>query len=55
MSGCGAGHAVTTAQAMDLVGAYHDAGSQMLIANIFANDAETQDLLASEVMAHFAA
>jgi alkanesulfonate monooxygenase SsuD/methylene tetrahydromethanopterin reductase-like flavin-dependent oxidoreductase (luciferase family) len=49
------GLAVTTAQAVDVIGAYHDAGSQMFITSFFANDAETQDLLASDVMPHFAA
>ncbi len=47
------GYALTTAQAVDLVGAFHDAGSQMMITSFFANDPETQDLLASEVMPRF--
>ena len=48
------GYALPVAQAVDLVGAFRDAGSQMTIASFFNNDAETQDLLASEVMPHFA-
>jgi len=48
------GYALTVAKAVDLVGAFQRAGSQMTIASFFANDAETQDLMASEVMPQFA-
>jgi F420-dependent oxidoreductase-like protein len=47
------GYALPVAQAVDLVGAFRDAGSQMTIASFFNNDAETQELMASEVMPHF--
>jgi len=47
------GYALTTSQAVDLVGAFHDAGSQMMISSFFRNDPETQALLASEVMPKF--
>jgi probable F420-dependent oxidoreductase len=47
------GYAITTAQAADVVGAFQQAGSQMFIASFFANDPETQDLMASEVMPKF--
>lgn len=40
----------TPAQAAALVGAYAEAGIQMVISSAFANDAETLELLASEVM-----
>src|SRR5579859_1731728 len=48
------GYALPVAQAVDLVGAFRDAGSQMTIASFFKNDPETQDLMASEVVPHFA-
>ena len=48
------GYALPVTQAVDLVGAFRDAGSQMTIASFYNNDAETQDLLASDVMPHFA-
>jgi F420-dependent oxidoreductase-like protein len=48
------GWAVTVPQAQDLVGRYRDAGVQLFIASFFKNDAETQELWASEVMPHFA-
>jgi F420-dependent oxidoreductase-like protein len=47
------GNALTVAQAVDLVGAYQAAGSQLFIASFFRNDAETQELMASEVMPRF--
>jgi F420-dependent oxidoreductase-like protein len=47
------GYALTTSQAVDVVGAFKEAGSQMLITSMVRNDPETQDLLASEVMPHF--
>lgn len=43
----------TPAQAAALVGAYGEAGIQMVISSAFANDAETLELLASEVMPKF--
>lgn len=44
----------TVSQAVDLVGAYRDAGVQLLITSAFRNDPETHALLASDVMPHFA-
>ena len=43
----------TPAQAAALVGAYAEAGIQMVISSAFANDAETLELLAAEVMPGF--
>ena len=43
----------TPAQAAALVGAYAEAGIQMVISSAFANDAETFELLAAEVMPKF--
>ena len=48
------GFAGTVAQATDLIGQYGDAGVQLLISSAFRNDAETFELLASDVMPHFA-
>jgi F420-dependent oxidoreductase-like protein len=48
------GYALTTAQAVDLVGQFRDAGSQMIIASFVRNDPETQALMANEVMPRFA-
>ena len=48
------GYALTAAQAVDLVGQFRDAGSQMFIASFYRNDPETQALMASEVMPRFA-
>ena len=47
------GNALTVAQAVELVGAYQASGSQMVITSFFKNDAETQELLASEVLPQF--
>jgi hypothetical protein len=47
------GYALTTSQMVDMVGAYRDAGSQMVITSFFRNDPETQELMASEVMPKF--
>ena len=44
----------TVAGVTDLVGRYHDAGVQLLISSAMKNDAETHELLASDVMPHFA-
>lgn len=43
----------TPAQAAALVAAYAEAGIQMVISSAFANDAETFELLAAEVMPRF--
>jgi len=48
------GVAATVTQITDLVGKYKDAGSQLLISSTWRNDPETHELLASEVMPHFA-
>ncbi len=48
-----AGLCGTPGQAATLVGAYAEAGIQMVISSAFANDAETLELLASEVMPQF--
>lgn len=44
----------TVSQFTDVVGRFQDAGVQLLISNAFRNDAETLELLASDVMPHFA-
>ena len=49
------GFAGTVAEVVDLVGRYQDAGVQLLISSTYKNDVETLELLASEVMPHFAA
>jgi F420-dependent oxidoreductase-like protein len=43
----------TVAQAIDLIGQYHDAGVQLLINSDYRNDMETHELMAAEVMPHF--
>jgi alkanesulfonate monooxygenase SsuD/methylene tetrahydromethanopterin reductase-like flavin-dependent oxidoreductase (luciferase family) len=48
------GFAGTVAQMTDLAGQYRDAGVQMLIGTAFRNDAETLELIASDVIPHFA-
>jgi len=48
-----AGLCGTPAQATALVGAHAEVGIQMVISSAFANDAETLELLASEVMPQF--
>jgi F420-dependent oxidoreductase-like protein len=48
------GFAGTVSQVTDLVGAYRDAGVQLLISSIYKNDRETLELLASDVMPGFA-
>ncbi len=48
------GHALTVPQAVDLVGRYRDAGVQTFITSIWKNDMESMELLASDVMPHFA-
>jgi len=44
----------TVSAAIDLIGRYQDAGVQLLINSDYRNDAETNELLASDVMPHFA-
>lgn len=44
----------TVAEAIDLVGCYRDLGVDLLINSDYRNDAETQELFASEIMPHFA-
>jgi F420-dependent oxidoreductase-like protein len=48
------GFSGTVAQATDLIGRYRDAGVQLLISSAFKNDAETFELVASDIMPHFA-
>jgi len=48
------GHAMTVSQAIDLVGAYQDVGTQMLIFSSYQNDVGTLELFAAEVMPKFA-
>jgi F420-dependent oxidoreductase-like protein len=48
------GFAGTVSQATDLVGQYKDAGVDLLISSAFKNDAETHELLARDVIPHFA-
>jgi hypothetical protein len=40
-------------EAIDLIGQYQDAGVQLLINSDYRNDAETNELLSSEVIPHF--
>jgi F420-dependent oxidoreductase-like protein len=44
----------TVSEAIDLIGRYQDAGIDLLINADRANDAESRDLFASDVMPHFA-
>jgi F420-dependent oxidoreductase-like protein len=48
------GVAGTVPQVTDLIGHYGDAGVQLFISSAFRNDAETHELLASDVMPKFA-
>ena len=48
------GFAGTVSEVADLVGAYRDAGVQLLISSAYKNDRETLELLAADVMPHFA-
>lgn len=48
------GFAGTLSGAADLVGQYRDAGAPLLISSAFKNDMETHELLASDVIPHFA-
>jgi F420-dependent oxidoreductase-like protein len=47
------GHALTTEQAVDLVGAYQAVDVQLFITSIWRNDPESLELLAGEVMPKF--
>jgi len=49
------GAAVTVSQAIDLVGRFQDAGSQLFICSFYKNDRDSMELLTSEVMPKFAA
>lgn len=49
-----AGFAGTISSVTDLIGRYGDAGVQLLISSAYKNDRETHELLASDVMPHFA-
>lgn len=48
------GFAGTVSQVTDLVGQYQTAGVQLLISSAYKNDLETHELLAADVMPHFA-
>ena len=47
------GFAGTVSEATDLIGRYHDAGAQLVISSAYKNDAETLELLASDVIPRF--
>jgi len=44
----------TITEAIDLIGQYRDAGVDLLINSDYRNDLETHELMAAEVMPHFA-
>jgi len=44
----------TVSEALDLIGVYRDAGVDMLINSDYRNDLETHELMAAEVIPHFA-
>jgi hypothetical protein len=44
----------TVSEAVDLIGQYRDAGVQLLMNSDYRNDMETRELMAAEVMPHFA-
>ena len=48
------GFALATTQAVDLVGRYQAVGVQLFICSLYKNDEESLELLASDVMPHFA-
>jgi F420-dependent oxidoreductase-like protein len=48
------GFAGTVSQATDLIGQYRDAGVQTFISSSYKNDAETHELVASDIITHFA-
>jgi F420-dependent oxidoreductase-like protein len=47
------GNALTVPKVVDLVGAYQEAGAQMLIFSSYVNDVETLELFAAEVLPQF--
>ncbi|MEW5940921.1 MAG: LLM class F420-dependent oxidoreductase [Chloroflexota bacterium] len=53
VSGAFRGYALTVTQAIDLVGEYQKAGSQLLILSSYRNDMETLELFAEDVMPKF--
>ncbi len=48
------GYALSVSQALDLIGEYQRAGSQLFITSFVHNDWESMELLAGEIMPHFA-
>jgi alkanesulfonate monooxygenase SsuD/methylene tetrahydromethanopterin reductase-like flavin-dependent oxidoreductase (luciferase family) len=48
------GYALTVSQAIDLIGEYQQAGSQLFITSFVRNDWDSMELLTSEVMPRFA-
>jgi alkanesulfonate monooxygenase SsuD/methylene tetrahydromethanopterin reductase-like flavin-dependent oxidoreductase (luciferase family) len=44
----------TVSKAVDFVGQYRDAGAQLFISSALKNDAETLELLATDIIPHFA-
>src|SRR5271166_6430033 len=44
----------TVSEGIDLIGQYQDAGVQLLINSDYRNDAETSELISSDIMPHFA-
>jgi alkanesulfonate monooxygenase SsuD/methylene tetrahydromethanopterin reductase-like flavin-dependent oxidoreductase (luciferase family) len=44
----------TVSEVVDLIGRYREAGVQLLINSDYRNDLETHELMAAEVMPHFA-
>ncbi len=48
------GYVLTVSQASDLMGQYQQVGSNMVILSSYQNDPETLELLASDVLPHFA-
>ena len=48
------GFVCTPAQAIDQIAQHRDAGVQLLINSDYRNDMETHELMAAEVMPHFA-
>ena len=47
------GYALTVSQAIDLIGQYQQAGSQLCITSFVRNDWESMELLADDIMPHF--
>jgi F420-dependent oxidoreductase-like protein len=47
------GFAVTVSQAIDVLGKYQEAGTQLLITSFYHNEQDSMELLASDVMVHF--